>query len=139
MSEDRAHFKVKKGDIEIEYQGDPKEVASKFEGIFEWIKTAPVIKAPKEPVEPPTPADEEKADKRGGARTGVISPAIDELVKEGFLKEFKTASQVHEELRRKAVPVSDVHVVMTALNRRVPKKLDRIKDEQGRWVYRKKT
>ena len=72
-------------------------------------------------------------------RTGVIAPAIDELISEGFLNEFKNASQILEELRRKTVPVSEVKVVTNALNRRVPKTLDRIKDQQGKWVYRKKT
>jgi hypothetical protein len=48
------------------------------------------------------------------------------------------SSQVLEELRRKTVPVSDIDPVILALNRRVPKKLDRIKGKDERWVYRKK-
>jgi len=102
MSEDKARFRIKKGDTEIEYEGGSKDVSSKFDNIFEWIKTAPVVVIePKAEGKPPvpTPTEEEKVETRGGARTGVISPAIDELLKDGFLDEFKTASHVLEELR----------------------------------------
>lgn len=136
MSENRSHFRIKKGEIEIEYDGKSDEVTSKFSEIFDWIKTAPTILPPsREPTfqEP----GKEKA-KKGGPRTGVISPAIDDLIKEGFLSDFKNTSEVLEELRRKTVPVSDVTPVINALNRKVPKVLERIKDKEGRWVYRKK-
>jgi DNA-binding PadR family transcriptional regulator len=81
---------------------------------------------------------QQKEDRRGGSRSSVVSPAIDELMAEGFLKDFKTADQVYAELKRKAVPVIDTHTVNEALKRRVPKTLDRIKGEQGKWVYRRK-
>ena len=139
MSENKSRFRIKKGDIEIEFEGTSSEVAPKFENVLEWIKTAPVRQTGEETVVTAEIQKQEKPQKRGGARTGVIAPAIDELVKEGFLTDFKTASQVLEELRRKTVPVSDVARVIMAMNRRVPKTLERIKDNQGRWVYRKKS
>ena len=140
MSEDKSRFKIKKGDIEIEYEGKSAEVTVRYEEAFEWIKTVRVAPPIPEATERPEEKESEKKkeEKRGGPRTGVISPAIDELSEEGFLDDFKNATQVLEELRRKTVPVSTVMPVIMALNRRVPKKLDRIKDEQGRWVYRKK-
>jgi hypothetical protein len=141
MSEERSYFKMKKGDIEIEYEGTSSEVSSKFSEIFEWLKTAPVTPLPPKPREGvlPKPVEDERRERRGGARSAVISPAIDGLVEEGFLDAFKNANQVYEELKRKTVPVSGVEPVIGALNRRIPETLDRIKDDQGRWVYRKKT
>jgi len=142
MSEDRSRFKIKKGDIEIEYEGKSAEVTARYKEAFEWIKTVTVTPLKPEPTETrpkEKESEKKKEEKRGGPRTGVISPAIDELIDEGFFNDFKTAAQVLEELRRKTVPVSTVMPVIMALNRRVPKKLDRIKDEQERWVYRKKT
>ena len=140
MSESRSRFRMKKGDIEIEYEGASNEVSSKFSDIFEWLKTAPVAPLPPKAGEgaKPKPEEEQRQERRGGARSAVISPAIDELLKDGFLDVFKNANQVFEELKRKTVPVSDVTAVIGALNRRVPKTLDRIKDDQGKWVYRKK-
>jgi hypothetical protein len=138
MSESRSSFRMKKGDIEIEYEGASNEVSSKFSDIFEWLKTVHLTPLPPEAV-PQEPEEDERQEKRGGPRSPVIAPAIDGLLKDGFLDAFKNANQVYEELKRKTVPVSHVHAVLTALNRRVPKTLDRIKDDQGRWVYRKKT
>jgi len=142
MSEYRYRFKIKKGDIEIEYEGNSSEVNSRYKEAFDWIKTvtiSPPKPEPKKEEEPEKKKEEKKEEKRGGARTAVISPAIDELIKEGFLDDFKRDYQVLEELRRKTIPVSGIVPVQSALNRRVPKILDRIKDKEDKWVYRKKT
>ena len=44
------------------------------------------------------PKEKEPKKKRGGPRTGVISPAIDELIKEGFFDDWKNSTQVLGEL-----------------------------------------
>jgi len=143
MSERKARFRIRKGEIEIEYEGSPDDVNSRYKEAFEWIKTATVALPPETRAakkrEKKIEKSEEKAEKRGGSRTAVIGPAIDELIKEGFLDDFKNAHHILEELRRKTVPVSGLPPVRNALNRRVPKTLDRIKDKEGKWVYRKKT
>ena len=136
MSEDRSRFRIKKGDVEIEYEGKSTDVSSRYKEAFEWIKTL-TSTTPKPPIREDKKEKEPKK-RRGGPRTGVISPAIDGLIKEGFFDDWKNSTQVLEELKRKTVPVSGLQPVITALNRKVPKKLERIKDEQGRWVYRKK-
>lgn len=140
MSEDKSRFKIRKGDIEIEYEGKSSEVTKRYKEAFEWIKTATVASPKPEPIGKPKKGknEKEKKAKTGGPRTAVIAPAIDKLIEEGFLDDFKKTSQILEELRRKTVPVSHMARVSTALNRRVPAKLDRIKDDQGRWVYRKR-
>lgn len=143
VSEERARFRVKKGEIEIEYEGKSSEVNARYEEAFDWIKTATTTPSQKRPQKEEKKVEKEpekkKEEKRGGARTAVISPAIDELIKEGFLDDFKRDHQVLEELKRKTIPVSGINPVQNALNRRVPKILDRIKDKEGKWVYRKKT
>lgn len=140
MSEDRSRFRIKKGNIEIEYEGKPSEVNARYNEAFEWIKTVTVSPPKPEPTRKlkREELEKKKKGKRGGTRTDVVSPAIDELIKEGFLDDFKNSTQVLGELRRKTIPVSGVQPVIMALNRRVPKKLDRTKDKQGKWVYRKK-
>jgi hypothetical protein len=144
MSETKSRFRMKKGDIEIEYEALPAEVSSKFKEIFEWLKetTASAPKAKDEVTVTEETSIETKAGqkqhKRGGARSSVVSSAIDILISEGFLDTFKSSSLIMEELKRKTIPVSGIAVVQTSLNRKVPKKLDRIKDEQGKWVYKKR-
>lgn len=139
MSEDRSRFRIKKGDIEIEYEGKSTEVTTRYEEAFEWIKAVTITPSRERPSKEEKKAKEKKAgEKRGGTRTGVIAPGIDKLIEEGFFDNFKNSTEVLGELRRKTVPVSHVTPVIVALNRRVSKKLDRIRDEQGRWVYRKR-
>jgi len=75
--------------------------------------------------------------KRGGLRTSVVASAVDSLIEEDFFKEFKNSSQVLDELKRRNIP-SKLQSVNNALNRRVPKILERVKGEHGRWVYRKR-
>jgi len=143
VSEGRARFRVKKGEIEIEYEGKSSEVNARYKEAFDWIKTAITTlsekRPPKEEKKVERKPEKKKEEKRGGSRTAVISPAIDELIEEGFLDDFKRDHQVLEELKRKTIPVSGIKPVQNALNRRVPKILDRIKDKKGKWVYRKKT
>jgi len=138
MSEEKYRFRVKRGDIEIEYEGKSPEVNARFKEAFDWVKTV-TVSPPKPEPKKEKELEEKKEKKRGGARTAVISPAIDELIEEGFLDDFKRADHVLDELTRKTVPVSGIEPVILALNRRVPKVLDRVKDKEGKWVYRKKT
>ena len=136
MSEDRSRFRIKKGDLEIEYEGKSTEVSSRYKEVFEWIKT--FISTVPEPLIKEEQKEKEPKKRKGGPRSSVISSAIDDLIEEGFFDDWKNSSQVLEELKRKTVPVSGIQSVINALKRRVPKKLERIKNERGLWVYRKK-
>ena len=139
-----SRFKIKSGDTEIEFEGPAEEVSSKFKEAFDWLKTIPIK---------PSTAQDQKGEKsesagqekkqgksgsRGGPRSSVIGAGIDELIESGFFSDFVPINKVFEELKRKKVPVASTIVVNTAVGRRVPKVLDRIKNEQGIWVYRKK-
>jgi hypothetical protein len=140
-----SHFRIKYGETEIEFEGSAEEVSAKFKESFEWLKSMPM----KPPVKGEQKggklesivAGEQKQGKgsgRGGARSAVVGPAMDELIKEGFFDDFKGLDQVTEELKRKKVPIGSAQTVDAALGRRVPRVLDRIKNEKGNWVYRKK-
>lgn len=50
MSEEKSHFRMKKGDIEIEYEGKSSEANARYKEAFEWIK-AVTISPPKPPKE----------------------------------------------------------------------------------------
>ena len=138
MSEDRSRFKIKKGDIEIEYEGRSEEVSKQYKEAFEWIRTSVTRTRKLEPARDEEVMLKKKKGKRGGLRPPVISPEIDKMIDEGFFDDFRHPNQVFEELRRRNVPISNIKAVVAALNRRVPKKLDRIKDDKGDWVYRKR-
>jgi hypothetical protein len=138
MSEDRSRFKIKKEDIEIEYEGKSSEVTERYREAFEWIKT--VIPAPPEPKvskkkKEKKEKEEKKPDRRGGTRSNIVSRAIDDLITEGWLDTPKKASDVFAELQRRTVPGAKLNNANEALKRRVPRVLDRIKDTNGKWTY----
>jgi hypothetical protein len=140
--EERARFRIRKGDFEIEYEGKTSEVNARYEDVMEWVKTDKIDSKPEPKVARPKrrkkTADKEHRGKRGGQRPAVIAPEIDKLIEKDFFDDFRRAGEVYEELKRLTIPVSSVIPVQVALNRRVPKALDRIKDSEGKWVYRKK-
>ena len=144
MSETKSRFKMKKGDIEIEYEGVSEEVSSKFTEIFDWLKSEPVIHTQTKPnnnvTDPPQAIKQQnqvqKQGKGGGSRSAVVAPALNEILNDGFLNDFKSLDQILEELKRRAVP-SNLKSVRSAIVRKVPKTVDRVKDGDT-WVYRKK-
>jgi hypothetical protein len=139
MSEERSHFKIKKGDVEIEYSGMPKDVDSKYKEAFNWVKSATVTTSapPKEPSAGPKQSG--KAG-RGGRRSPVVSRAIDQVISEGFLDKSKTESEVYSELERRAVRGITKLNVSQALERRARSGiLDRIKGSGEEYNYTRRT
>ena len=134
MSEGKSRFRIKKGDIEIEFEGDPKEGSIKYKEAFEWMKSLPITPVEVKPSR--KKEKEEKEERRGGARSWVVSPEVDRLIEEGWFSEFRKIPDVIEELTRRTVPGVKRDTVLNALNRRVKSgKLDRVKDTDGRWTY----
>lgn len=138
MTEGKSRFKIKKGEVEIEYEGDSKEVETKYKEALIWISSTPeapsIVKSTKEAPK------KEKVSRRGGRRSSVISPAIDKLMEEKWFSEFKKEKDVVKELNRRGVPGANERNIGEALKRRVQAgKLDRIRDKDGRWTYRTKS
>jgi len=46
MSEEKSHFRIRKGDIEIEYSGKPSDVNRQFKVASEWVKGIIVVTPP---------------------------------------------------------------------------------------------
>lgn len=138
LSEEKSRFRIKKGDIEIEFEGNSREINARYEEAFEWVKTATV--ATTTSTETKMPDERKKEEKRGGSRSSIVSRAIDKLIEDGWFEEFRKVPAVVEELKRRNVPGASYKTVQNALNRRIPVKLDRVKDTDARWTYgRKKT
>ena len=146
MSEERSHFRIKKGEIEIEFAGESSEVAERYNEALEWIRTVsetPQRKKPEtkkiEPIEEEqkmTEEPEKSAEKRGGRRSSVVSKEIDKMIEGDWFDEFRVPAEVKKELERLRIPASG-SAVRNALYRRVGKTLDRIKDPEKGWIYRK--
>jgi hypothetical protein len=140
MSENTSHFRIKKGEIEIEYSGKPEEVNERYKEALSWIERsiAPpthIVKAPHEQKSKEPGA----GSGRGGQRSPIVSKGIDKIISEGFLDKAKKTSEVLEELRRKVVPGTTIYNVGEALKRKSKKGvLDRIRGAGTEYSYIKK-
>jgi hypothetical protein len=137
MSEDKSRFKIKKGEIEIEYEGKSEEVNARYKYAIDWIKGVPIspTKHASSKEKPEGKVSEEKPEKRGGTRSNIVSKAIDDLVTEGWFNTARKVSDVVAELKRRTVPGAKIKTVDSSLKRRVPKTLDRIRDSDNKWTY----
>jgi len=133
MSEEKSRFRIKKGDVEIEYQGTQAEVKARYEEALEWIKGERV-----------TPTESKgrkrkkgKTEKAKKQRSTGIPAEVDKLIDEGILDDYKRPTYVLKELEKKAVYGATIELVDGTLRKRVGKTIERKRDEKGNWVYRK--
>jgi len=139
MSENRSHFRIKKGEVEIEYSGKPEEVSERYKEALDWIETSTATTSPTGKAPPKKKPEPGVGTGRGGARSPIVSRGIDEIIADGFLDKAKTTSEVHAELERKAVPGITIFNVSEALKRKARKGvLDRIKGAGKEYSYIKK-
>lgn len=133
MSEGKARFRIRKGEMEIEYEGSPSDVNTRYKDAFAWLKTVP----PKKEKKTEEREEEKKEERRGGVRKALFSPTIDELIKEDYFKlpNKRDVDDVIKALQEKGLPVVGKRKAMlTALKRRLGKTLKGTKTD-GKWVF----
>jgi hypothetical protein len=122
MSETKSRFKVRSGEIEIEYEGSPGDVKERYKEAFDWLKSISKSTGEKKTIH----EESKKEEKRGGARKSIYSPKIDELITEGFFKlpDKKKIGDVVKALEEKGLPVTEKEeIILNALKRRLGKTL----------------
>jgi len=115
MSEVKSRFKIKNGEIEIEYEGLVKDVNERYKEALDWLKSIPRKKGEREKEE----GEEKKKGRRGPE---IWSPAIDGLIQEGFFKlpNKRDNKAVMKALEDKALPVKGrAKVILQTLIRKV--------------------
>lgn len=120
MSEIKSHFKIRSGEIEIEYDGPVEEVSQRYEEAFEWIKSNPKIELLKKAGGKEETTLEDK--KKTTHSPEIWSPAIDALIKEDFFKlpARRTTTEVVKALEDKALPTKGKsNVISLTLTRKV--------------------
>jgi hypothetical protein len=137
MSEVKSRFKIKNGEIEIEYEGLVKDVNERYKEALDWLKSLPKVMEEKKIRH--EKEGEEKEEKRGGARKSIFSPKVDELINEGFLKlpNKRKIEDVVKALQERGLPVTGKEdAILNALKRRLGKNLKGTKtgDEWYFWT-----
>jgi hypothetical protein len=70
-------FRVRNGEMEIEYEGPLSEVNKRYEKALEWLTAQPQKQTG--PEKKKEPSGTEKEDKRGGLRKAIYPPWIEKL------------------------------------------------------------
>jgi len=128
MTSSTARFRVRSGELEIEYEGPSDLVESRYLDALKLLQTKP-LRAEAQIQDAPRKAG------RGGLRVSVISEALDALIGENWFKSKRSKDSVVLELQNRRVPGADKNNVGVSLDRRVrARKLKSIKDN-GDWIY----
>lgn len=133
MSDAKNHFKIKNGDIEIEYEGPLAEVNKRFDKAYEWATTSPSKVTHKEKTEKEEQAEDvdakkEKKDKRGGVRKPIFAPTIQRLIEEGFFKEKRSVDDVSTKFEEVGLPVRGKrNAILTSLRYETSKRDSKLK------------
>jgi len=115
MSEVKSRFKIKKGEIEIEYEGLVEDVNERYTEALDWFKSMPVKEGEEK-------KEEEEEKKKGTRGPEIWSPAIDGLIQEGFFKlpNKRDRKAVVKALEDKALPVKGKeNTILITLTRKV--------------------
>jgi len=120
MSEFKSRFKIKNGEIEIEYEGLVKDVNERYKEALDWLKSLPRKEGEPEKEEQKEKEGEER--KKGTRGPEIWSPAIDSLIQEGFFKlpQKRFNKDVIKALEDKALPVKGkTSIILKTLTRKV--------------------
>ncbi len=120
MAESKSKFRIKNGDVEIEYEGPVKDVHERYQEAFGWLKSSPRKEIKKSPLESEKRRVLEK--KKGSRRPEIWSPAVADLIKENFFKlpNRRDLSAVSKKLADKALPVQGKdRVIKQTLTRKI--------------------
>jgi len=119
MSEVKSRFRIKKGEIEIEYEGLVKDVNERYKEALDWLRS--ITYETKEEKEAEK-IGEEVEKKKGTRGRELWSPAIDDLIQEGFFKlpNRRDNKAVMKALEDKALPAKGkAKEILQALTRKV--------------------
>jgi uncharacterized protein YajQ (UPF0234 family) len=121
MSEAKSRFKIKNGEVEIEYEGLVSDVNERYGEALDWLKSIPRREGEKKKAEK-TEKKEGEEKKRGTRGPEIWSPAIDSLIQEGFFKSPNNRDNkaVIKALKDKALPVKGkARIILQTLTRKV--------------------
>lgn len=136
MSEGKSRFRIKNGEIEIEYEGSSRDVNERFSEVFEWVRSVPRKRIEKKKVE--EKIEEKKEEKRGGPRKSIYPSEIQRLKEENFFGTKKSLDDVIKELESRGMPTRGKRsAIRNALIRDTRKKDSRLKGtkEDNVWVF----
>jgi len=103
LSEARNRFRIRNGEIEVEYEGPLKEVNERYKSILDWVMS----KNRKARLKGEEEEEGKKKSKRGGVRKPIYPQEIAKLKKANFFKPKKSLDEVIKKFESIGVPTRD--------------------------------
>jgi hypothetical protein len=116
LSEVKKRFRVRNGEIEIEYEGPLAEVNKRFDKAYDWVTSQKIVTSKEKEETTDQGKVAGQKDKRGGYHKPMYGEKIDELIEEGFFKKRKSLDEVVVGLVPKNVPTRGQNARNAILN-----------------------
>jgi predicted metal-dependent hydrolase len=133
LSEAKNRFKIKNGDVEIEYEGPIEEVNERYDNALKWLASQ-TLAIPKKKES----AEGEKEEKRGGVRKPIYPQWIEKLKIEKFFRPKKSLDEIIKKFESLGVPTRDKRTaIRNALINDTHKKESKLKStkEGDEWFF----
>jgi hypothetical protein len=132
LAEQRNRFRIRSEEVEIEYEGSPKEVNERYDDALRWLNSHMPKKTEKKE------SGEEEKDKRGGVRKPIYPQWIEKLKEEGFFKSKKSLDEIIKKFESMGVPTRSKRAsIRNALINDTHKQESKLKatKEGNTWVF----
>lgn len=92
-------FRVRKGDVEIEFDGEPAEALKRYDELIEWARSTQEGEQASPSQEVHIEANGKKGQRRTTGESKMIRERIQMLVREGYFKTPKGLAEVRKEMQ----------------------------------------
>ena len=90
-------FRIRRGDVEIEFEGEPSDALKRYDELMSWVRSAPEGKA--KSTIPSDSKEDKQVARRNTGESKVIRERLDSLKDEGFFKSPKGLAEVRKEMQ----------------------------------------
>jgi hypothetical protein len=89
-------FRIRKGEVEVEFEGEPAEALSRYDELLTWVRETPEGSATASKV---VPHEEKRVQKRTTGESRVVRERLGVLKDEGFFKTPKGLGEIRKEMQ----------------------------------------
>ena len=93
---DSLRFKIRKGEVEVELEGEPSDTLSRYDELLAWVRETPEAESTATEVQL---NPEKKVQKRTTGESRVVKERLGVLKNEGFFKSPKGLGEIRKEMQ----------------------------------------
>ena len=124
-------FRVRKGEVEVEFEGEPSDALDRYDELLKWIREGP---DGAQEASMDQGGDEKKVQKRTTGESRVVKERLGALKDEGFFKTPKGLGDIRKEMQTRGWYHDSWNIQPVLLRQGPGLGVKRIKD-QGNYKY----